>query len=74
MSLTGTEYGELRHNNRESGLDSHLDFREDRESSVNELLNFCFNFISIYTNIPQNKRKTKVIRDKKLTATSILSG
>ena len=34
MSLTGTEYGELRHNNRESGLDSQLDFRKDRESSV----------------------------------------
>ena len=39
MSLTGTEYGELRHNNRESGLDSQLDFRKDRESSVNVLLN-----------------------------------
>ena len=39
MSLTGTEYGELRHNNRESGLDSQLDFRKDWESSVNVLLN-----------------------------------
>ena len=48
MSLTGTKYGELRHNNRESGLDSQLDFREDQESSVNVLLNGTLQVYDIF--------------------------
>ena len=44
ISLAGIANQESRHKNRESSLDSRLDSREDRESSVNLLLNgnVCF--------------------------------